>query len=72
MRNQVLDYNVLTEYGTEIKSVSDFIDEVKKLKDNYLAGSNEELFFRGQKAEFWDVSPSIFRDDYLSIEHTLM
>ena len=35
-------------YGIEITSVSSFIDEVNKLKDD-LYGSNEELFFRGQK-----------------------
>ena len=35
-------------------------------------GSNEELFFRGQKTDFWDVIPSIFRGNFLSVEHTLM
>ena len=58
-------------YGIEITSVSSFIDEVNKLKDD-LYGSNEELFFRGQKTDFWDVIPSIFRGDFLSVEHTLM
>ena len=61
----------IENYGIKITSVSDFIDEVNKKKDKF-DGSNEELFFRGQKTDFWGVIPSIFREDFLSVEHTLM
>lgn len=61
----------IENYGIKITSVSDFIDEVNKKKDK-LDGSNEELFFRGQKTDFWGVIPSIFRGIFLSVEHTLM
>lgn len=61
----------IIDYGIEITSVSSFIDEVKRLKDESCS-NNEELFFRGQKTDFWDVTPSVFRENYLSIEHTLM
>ena len=61
----------IIDYGIEITSVSSFIDEVKRLKDESCS-NNKELFFRGQKTDFWDVTPSVFRENYLSIEHTLM
>ena len=56
---------------TEIDSVSSFISAVKALKESD-DGTSTELYFRGQDAEFWDIEPSIFRDDMLSIEHKLM
>ena len=65
MKEKVLDD------GIEIDSVSGFIDEVNRIRDE-LSGSNTEIFFRGQKTEFWDVKPSVFRDDLLSVEHMLM
>lgn len=65
------DKEELENYGIEITNVSSFIDEINSLK-NELPGSNEELFFRGQKNYSWDVTPSIFRDNYLSVEHILM
>lgn len=51
MKEKVLDD------GIEIDSVSGFIDEVNRIRDE-LSGSNTEIFFRGQKTEFWDVKPS--------------
>lgn len=71
MEEIIFNKDEMENYGIEITSVSSFIDEVNKLKDD-LYGSNEELFFRGQKTDFWDVIPSIFRGDFLSVEHTLM
>ena len=71
MEEIVFNKNEIESCGIEITSVSSFIDEVNKLKDD-LSGSNEELFFRGQKTDFWDIKPSIFRDYSLSVEHTLM
>ncbi|MGN0633744.1 MAG: FRG domain-containing protein [Oscillospiraceae bacterium] len=55
----------------EIDSVSSFISEVKTLRDS-ANGTSTELYFRGQEAEFWDIEPSVFRNDMLSIEQKLM
>lgn len=71
MEEKIFNKDEMENYGIEITSVSSFIDEVNNIKEN-LYGSNEELFFRGQKTDFWDVIPSIFRGDFLSVEHTLM
>jgi FRG domain protein len=71
MEERIFNKDEMENYGIEITSVSSFIDEVNKIKDD-LYGSNEELFFRGQKTDFWDITPSIFRDYSLSVEHTLM
>lgn len=56
---------------TEIDSVSSFISAVKALKDS-TDGTSTEFYFRGQDAEFWNIEPSVFRNDMLSIEHKLM
>ncbi|ASG25901.1 FRG domain-containing protein [Fusobacterium nucleatum] len=71
MEEKIFNKDEIENYGIEITSVSSFIDEVNRLKED-LSGSNEELFFRGQKTDFWDVIPSVFRNNYLSVEHTLM
>lgn len=71
MEEIIFNKDEMENYGIKITSVSSFIDEVNKIKDD-LYGSNEELFFRGQKTDFWDVIPSIFRGNFLSVEHTLM
>ncbi len=55
----------------EIDSVSSFIEHIKRIKES-AEGTSTELYFRGQETEFWDIEPSIFRDDMLSIEHKLM
>ena len=57
-----------------IDSVSSFIEMIKQVKETKEAqdGTSTELYFRGQETEFWDIEPSIFRDDMLSIEHKLM
>ncbi|MCI8387193.1 MAG: FRG domain-containing protein [Clostridiales bacterium] len=56
---------------TEIDSVSSFIRAVKDLKES-ANGKSTELYFRGQDAEFWDIEPSVFRNNMLSVEHRLM
>lgn len=71
MEEIIFNKDEMENYGIEITSVSSFIGEINRLKDD-LYGSNEELFFRGQKTDFWDVIPSIFRGNFLSVEHTLM
>lgn len=55
----------------EIDSVSSLISRIKKLRETN-DGASTELFFRGQEVEFWDIQPSVFRNDMLSIEHKLM
>lgn len=57
-----------------IDSVSSFIENIKRIKEMKESedGTSTELYFRGQETEFWDIEPSIFRDDMLSIEHKLM
>lgn len=55
----------------EIDSVSSFIEHIRNIKEA-ADGTSTELYFRGQETEFWDIEPSIFRDDMLSIEHKLM
>lgn len=55
----------------EIDSVSSFISEVKALRES-TDGTSTEWYFRGQEADFWDIEPSVFRNDMLSIEHKLM
>ena len=71
MEEIIVNKEEIEKYGSEMTSVSSFIDEINRLKDE-LHGSNQELYFRGQKTDFWKVMPSIFRDDFLSVEHTLM
>lgn len=60
-----------TDNLIEIDSVSSFIKAIKELRE-YADGTSTELYFRGQEVEFWDIEPSIFRNDMLSIEHKLM
>ena len=57
-----------------IDSVSSFIENIKQVKEKKESkdGTSTELYFRGQETEFWNIEPSIFRDDMLSIEHKLM
>lgn len=71
MEEIIVNKEEIEKHGIEITSVSSFIDEINRLKDE-LHGSNQELYFRGQKTDFWKVMPSIFRDDFLTVEHTLM
>lgn len=60
-----------TDNLIEIDSVSSYISAVKTLRES-ADGTSTELYFRGQEVEFWDIEPSIFRNDMLSIEHKLM
>ena len=52
----------------EIDSVSSYIEHIRRIKES-ADGTSTELYFRGQETEFWDIEPSIFRDDMLSIEN---
>lgn len=57
--------------GIEITSVGSFIEEIKKLKEN-TNGESTNFYFRGQEVDYWDIQPSIFRNDMLSVEDKLM
>jgi FRG domain protein len=46
MKKIIFNKDEIENDGIDITSVSYFIDEVNKIKDD-LYGSNEELFFRG-------------------------
>lgn len=59
------------EKGIKIESVGMYLEEIRRINENR-SGDSTELFFRGQEAEFWNIEPSIFREDMLSIEHKLM
>lgn len=60
-----------TENLIQVDSVSSYISEIKKMRAS-ADGISTGLYFRGQETEFWDIEPSIFRNDMLSIEHQLM
>lgn len=67
MIHQIPDF----ESGIRIESVSDYLEKIKEINENR-EGDSADLYFRGQETEFWNVEPSIFREDMLSIEHKLM
>jgi len=55
----------------EVTSVSDYmkqINEMHQKEDNI----GRKFFFRGQAVDYWDIQPSIFRNNLISIEHSLM
>lgn len=60
-----------TADGIEIASVDEYMREINKLNQDK-KNPNEQLFFRGQAVDYWDIRPSIFRDGMLSVEHYLM
>lgn len=57
--------------GVEINSVGSFLDILKNKKEAEEENSYT-YFFRGQAAEYWDISSSIFRENMLGIEHELL
>ena len=57
------------ENGTEIESLGDYLQFISEISKST---EDAQLFFRGQEVEFWQIEPSIFRDDMLSVEHLLM
>lgn len=59
------------EDGIEITSVDEYMKEISNLNQNK-KDPNAQVFFRGQAVDYWDIRPSIFRDQMLSVEHNLM
>ena len=64
---------IFQEDRITIDSVGDFIHKIKEIDDeSENLGGNHVIVFRGQRTSDWTVEPSIFRDQYLSIEHDLL
>ena len=65
-----------SEQGIAVESVGDYVKRINGVitKDVFQEnkGRTEIMLFRGQKTDFWPVNPSIFRDNYLSVEHDLL
>ena len=63
-----------TDNLREITSVGGFITEIAKMRKDTENedGISTDWYFRGQETEYWDIEPSIFRNDLLSVEHKLM
>lgn len=59
------------ENGTEIQSLEEYIEHISKL-GNSKQNEDGVLYFRGQEVDFWKIEPSIFRNNMLSVEHTLI
>ncbi len=68
-----MSYAHALENGVEVCSVGDFVQKICNM-DNSVEnlGKNDILVFRGQKTDFWKIEPSVFRDNYLSVEHDLL
>lgn len=60
-----------TKNGIEITSVGSFLDEINRLREKD-EDYSQKYFFRGQMAEYWDISSSIFREKMLNVEHLLL
>lgn len=63
--------NINFDTSFEVTSVGEYlgyIASIYKTED----GQNLQLFFRGQSVDYWDVRPSIYRNNLLSVEHELL
>lgn len=60
-----------TDDGIGVTSVDEYMKEISYLNQNK-KNPNAQLFFRGQSVDYWDIRPSVFREQMLSIEHYLM
>lgn len=64
-------FTINNENGIPICSVDEYMKEISIL-NGQKNDINAQLFFRGQGADYWNIKPSIFRDNMLSVEHHLM
>lgn len=60
----------IEDVSSYLKIVHDFQEKIKN--DPKTGGLSQDIFFRGQETEFWDLKPSIFRNDMIGVEHILM
>lgn len=58
------------EDGFEVESLEQYWGIINRLNNTKEEGTS--IFFRGQEADCWEIEPSIFRDNLLSVEHILM
>lgn len=57
--------------ANEVTSVDDYIKQIN-LMYQYEDNRGKRIYFRGQAADYWDIQPSIFRNNLISVEHSLM
>ncbi|WFM80984.1 FRG domain-containing protein [Streptococcus ruminicola] len=55
----------------EVTSVDEYIKEINLIYQNE-ESIGKRFYFRGQAADYWDIRPSIFRNNLISVEHNLM
>ena len=61
---------VIEDVSSYLKIIHDFQDKIKN--DPKIGGLSQDILFRGQETEFWDLKPSIFRNNMIGVEHILM
>ena len=57
--------------ANEVTSVDDYIKQINLIYQNE-DNRRMNFYFRGQAVDYWDIQPSIFRNNLISIEHSLM
>lgn len=61
------------DFSIEIKDVSTYLNYIKDIRNQSdYKSSSAQMFFRGQEDSSWQVEPSIYRNNMLSIEHLLI
>jgi hypothetical protein len=66
---------LMPNFVQEISNLTDYFNIVSDLRRKYIEEdgySEKRLFFRGQENAHWDIRPSIFRDNMLSVENKLI
>ncbi|SEI92890.1 protein of unknown function [Kandleria vitulina] len=55
----------------EVSSVDDFIKQINLIYQEE-ESIEKRFYFRGQSVDYWDIRPSVFRNNLISVEHSLM
>lgn len=67
------DDNILNNDSISISSLSEYTNAITSIRNGIIEeGKSETLFFRGQSNKSWDIRPSIFRNDLISVEHKII
>ncbi|MST55477.1 FRG domain-containing protein [Pyramidobacter sp. SM-530-WT-4B] len=61
----------LSENGIEVNSLADYIKQINELYSDKEAEA-QQLYFRGQQSDVWDIQPVLFRENNLINEHFFM
>lgn len=70
---EVKDDNILNDESISISSLSEYTKAITSIRESIIEdGKSETLFFRGQSNKSWDIRPSIFRNDLISVEHKII